>query len=202
MVIEAGGTPAEADAITADYSDAELDALKKAMLAVALLALASIVFTRHLPARPVTPQDTPGVRRARSAAAPPTMIVALGDRDTGYLTHREIDAALELFPPAAEAHWVATDSPEARSSRRRGRRLAPSRHAVPRRGSGVRSDPPLPRRPGRRSSAPAAGSSMPRRARAQPRRARRRRARGERSRRCRSRSSAASPAAWSARFGS
>ena len=43
------------------------------------------------------------------------MIVALGDRDTGYLTHREIDAALELFPPDARAHWVATDSAEARA---------------------------------------------------------------------------------------
>ena len=42
------------------------------------------------------------------------MIVALGDRDPQYLTHREIDAALELFPLAAEAHWVATDSDEAR----------------------------------------------------------------------------------------
>ena len=26
------------------------------------------------------------------------MLVALGDRDPRYLTHREIDAALELFP--------------------------------------------------------------------------------------------------------
>ena len=43
------------------------------------------------------------------------MIVALGDRDTGYLTHREIDAALGLFPTEAHAHWVATDSPAARS---------------------------------------------------------------------------------------
>ena len=43
------------------------------------------------------------------------MIVALGDRDTGYLTHREIDAALGLFPSDAHAHWVATDSAEARS---------------------------------------------------------------------------------------
>ena len=43
------------------------------------------------------------------------MIVALGDRDTGYLTHREIDAALALFPPDARANWVATDSAEARS---------------------------------------------------------------------------------------
>jgi CTP synthase (UTP-ammonia lyase) len=43
------------------------------------------------------------------------MIVALGDRDTGYLTHREIDAALGLFPVEAGAQWVATDSPAARS---------------------------------------------------------------------------------------
>lgn len=42
------------------------------------------------------------------------MIVALGDRDPGYLTHREIDVALELFPPSAGADWVATDSEGAR----------------------------------------------------------------------------------------
>ena len=42
------------------------------------------------------------------------MIIALGDRDPGYLTHREIDAALDLFPAEAHAHWVATDSDEAR----------------------------------------------------------------------------------------
>ena len=38
-VLDAGATPDEADAITADYGDAQLEALKKAMLAVALLAL-------------------------------------------------------------------------------------------------------------------------------------------------------------------
>jgi CTP synthase (UTP-ammonia lyase) len=42
------------------------------------------------------------------------VIVALGDRDTSYLTHREIDAALELFPASTGADWVATDSAEAR----------------------------------------------------------------------------------------
>jgi len=52
--ISAGLTPAEADAATADYADAQLDALKKAMLAVALLALVSLVFTRHLPGKPST----------------------------------------------------------------------------------------------------------------------------------------------------
>jgi EmrB/QacA subfamily drug resistance transporter len=53
-VLEAGATPAEADAITADYGEAQLEALKKAMLAVALLALLSIVFTRRLPDKPMT----------------------------------------------------------------------------------------------------------------------------------------------------
>jgi CTP synthase (UTP-ammonia lyase) len=41
-------------------------------------------------------------------------IVALGDRDPTYLTHREIDAALELFPEWCERGWVPTDSIEAR----------------------------------------------------------------------------------------
>jgi CTP synthase (UTP-ammonia lyase) len=41
------------------------------------------------------------------------VIVALGDRDPAYLTHREVDAALRLFPPGACSGWVATDSPAA-----------------------------------------------------------------------------------------
>ena len=56
-VLDAGASQAEADAIAADYGDAQLDALRKAMLAVALLALLSIVLTRRLPARPVVPHD-------------------------------------------------------------------------------------------------------------------------------------------------
>lgn len=42
------------------------------------------------------------------------MIVALGDRDTAFLTHREVDAALALLPAGACAGWTATDSPSAR----------------------------------------------------------------------------------------
>jgi hypothetical protein len=38
-------------------------------------------------------------------------IIALGDRDPTYLTHREVDAALARIPDAA---WVATDDPAAR----------------------------------------------------------------------------------------
>src|SRR6185436_20303442 len=51
-VTSAGLSATEADAVTADYADAQLDALKKSMLAVALLALLSIMFTRRLPGRP------------------------------------------------------------------------------------------------------------------------------------------------------
>jgi EmrB/QacA subfamily drug resistance transporter len=50
----AGLSPTEADAVTADYADAQLEALKEAMLAVALLALLSLVFTRRLPGKPAT----------------------------------------------------------------------------------------------------------------------------------------------------
>ena len=52
--IDAGLSPDEADAVTADYADAQLDALKKAMLGVALLALLSLLFTRRLPGKPST----------------------------------------------------------------------------------------------------------------------------------------------------
>jgi CTP synthase (UTP-ammonia lyase) len=38
-------------------------------------------------------------------------IIAIGDRDPRYLTHREVDAALALLP---DADWVATDDPAAR----------------------------------------------------------------------------------------
>ncbi len=50
--VDSGLSPAEADAFTADYADAQLEALKKAMFAVALLALLSLLFTRRLPGKP------------------------------------------------------------------------------------------------------------------------------------------------------
>jgi EmrB/QacA subfamily drug resistance transporter len=63
--LAAGLSPTEADAVTADYADAQLEALKKAMLGVALLALLSIVFTRRLPGKPA-----PGERGAPARADP------------------------------------------------------------------------------------------------------------------------------------
>jgi CTP synthase (UTP-ammonia lyase) len=37
-------------------------------------------------------------------------IAVLGDRNLDYVTHRELDAALGLFPEWARGAWVATDS--------------------------------------------------------------------------------------------
>jgi CTP synthase (UTP-ammonia lyase) len=39
-----------------------------------------------------------------------TLIAALGDRDTQHLTHREIDAAIELVPDGAEIRWLSTEN--------------------------------------------------------------------------------------------
>ena len=52
LLVSGGLTPAQADVVTADYADAQLDGLKRAMLAVALLALLSLLFTRRLPGKP------------------------------------------------------------------------------------------------------------------------------------------------------
>jgi CTP synthase (UTP-ammonia lyase) len=41
-------------------------------------------------------------------------IVALGDRDPSFLTHREIDATLALMADELDCSWVATDSVAAR----------------------------------------------------------------------------------------
>jgi MFS family permease len=53
-MLSAGLTPAQADAATNDYADAELKALKLSMLAVAFLAIGALWFTRRLPSRALT----------------------------------------------------------------------------------------------------------------------------------------------------
>jgi MFS family permease len=50
---DAGVPAAEAEAIAADYGDAQLQALKRAIAAVAIFALLGLWFTRGLPARPL-----------------------------------------------------------------------------------------------------------------------------------------------------
>jgi CTP synthase (UTP-ammonia lyase) len=44
----------------------------------------------------------------------PATIAVVGDRDPGYLTHRELDATIALMPAGVSARWVATDGPDAR----------------------------------------------------------------------------------------
>ena len=44
-----------------------------------------------------------------------TRIALLGDKDLGLFTHRELDAAVTLFPGWAEPLWVGTDSAVARA---------------------------------------------------------------------------------------
>lgn len=41
-----------------------------------------------------------------------TMIALLGDKNLEYLTHRELDAALDQFPKDVTAEWVPTDDPD------------------------------------------------------------------------------------------
>ena len=53
-LIDAGVSPAEAGAVTADYGEAQIEALKKALFAVAILALGCLWFTRNLPKHPLT----------------------------------------------------------------------------------------------------------------------------------------------------
>ncbi len=40
-------------------------------------------------------------------------IFLIGDRNTSFLTHRELDAAVSLMPRGVQARWVGTDTPDA-----------------------------------------------------------------------------------------
>ena len=51
-LLDANVPAAEATAVAEDYGDAQLEALKKSLLAVALLAAGALVFTRRLPGHP------------------------------------------------------------------------------------------------------------------------------------------------------
>jgi Na+/melibiose symporter-like transporter len=59
-LVDAGLSPAEADAVTDDYAKAQLNALKTSMLAVAFLAVLSGWFTRRLPSRAAAQRASEG----------------------------------------------------------------------------------------------------------------------------------------------
>jgi MFS family permease len=68
--VEGGASPVEAEAIADDYGDAQLQALKRSIGAVAIFAVLSFWFTRGLPARAAAgeEQGAPAV----AAAGPPS----------------------------------------------------------------------------------------------------------------------------------
>ena len=67
--VDSGVPQDEAEAIAGDYGDAQLQALKRAIGAVAIFAVLSFWFTRGLPARPLGTEErsTPAV----AVASPP-----------------------------------------------------------------------------------------------------------------------------------
>jgi MFS family permease len=65
--VEAGLTPRQATAVATDYGDAQLEALRVALGAVAVVALLSLWFTRHLPTRALAEKES-GPELAAAAA--------------------------------------------------------------------------------------------------------------------------------------
>ncbi|NLT04918.1 MAG: MFS transporter [Solirubrobacterales bacterium] len=75
-VVAGGATPAQATAIAADYGEAQLDGLRRAIGAVAVFALLGLWFTRRLPGRALTAAAPEAARaggppRAGSAGTAP-----------------------------------------------------------------------------------------------------------------------------------
>jgi hypothetical protein len=66
--VDAGLTEDQAQAVAADYGNAQLDALRLALGAVALAALLSLAFTRGLPTRPLGEGEAPVADGAAVAA--------------------------------------------------------------------------------------------------------------------------------------
>ena len=59
IALEAGLPPAQAEEVASDYGDAQLEALKRSLGAVAVFALLAFWFTRRLPARPTAESGAP-----------------------------------------------------------------------------------------------------------------------------------------------
>jgi MFS family permease len=66
LVLDAGGTPDAAQAVSQAYSDAQITALQQALFVVFALLVLALLFSRHLPNR--IPDPAPGPDDQRSAA--------------------------------------------------------------------------------------------------------------------------------------
>ena len=71
--VKGGLTPDQARAVAADYGDAQLDALRLSLGAVALAALLSLWFTRRLPTASLG-EGEGGRAGEPAAAAPPALM--------------------------------------------------------------------------------------------------------------------------------
>jgi MFS family permease len=69
--LDQGLSPEQAGALADDYGDAQLDGLKGAIGAIAVIALLSAWFTRRLPGRPLQQPEPPGGAEPGRPAAPP-----------------------------------------------------------------------------------------------------------------------------------
>ena len=67
--VKGGLTPEQASAVAADYSEAQLDALRLSLGAVALAALLSLWLTRHLPTKSLAGSEGAAVEPAQPATA-------------------------------------------------------------------------------------------------------------------------------------
>jgi MFS family permease len=67
--IDEGVPPDQAAALADDYGDAQLDGLKGALGAIAVLAMLSFWFTRRLPGEPLRPEEPPARQAAGHAGA-------------------------------------------------------------------------------------------------------------------------------------
>ena len=134
-LLDAGLAPAEADAVTADYGNAQLDALKTSMLAVAFLAVLSLWLTRRLPGKQSrrTPPDRAWPRPSADGVGayedmPPTAILtaAAGAR---IVLGDPLPDDVEILPPPAR---------DPRCSRRTTCATAGSRYCIGRAAPGPR----------------------------------------------------------------
>jgi hypothetical protein len=66
--VEGGLTQEQAQAVAADYGDAQLEALRLALGAVAAAALLSLWFTRRLPTESLTEGEASGMEPEATAA--------------------------------------------------------------------------------------------------------------------------------------
>jgi len=64
---EAGLAPAQVDAVVAHYSDAQIEALKRALFVASMFVLVGVWFARALPGEPL------GSARSKARAGPPAL---------------------------------------------------------------------------------------------------------------------------------